>query len=324
MYNKKKNLIFTIILVMLVCVMIVAMVIIKNDSEESSTLSSEDLAKLNEAEQAEMQELQSEWNEMSETIREAEANAEYHKGEYKDRYDSREINKEFITDKYKFRHIMSYAEMEFLGYEEIDDLTEYFSGLNVTMDGISGAFEYGFTNDLCKELQKGLINTDGTFNTFTQKKKVRYGDLDYGEETIIENQKLKAVKLTVKYTNLLPTENEIWLYNMHYMEDFTYLDDGKLYRKTMVYKSDYTTGGEPIYTNMADKFLRDSGGVNPSCIVLEPKEEYIGEIIYIFVEDEMEDMYLVMDEGYNTNIENFNATEVYLLPFTELEKLGEK
>ena len=38
----------------------------------------------------------------------------------------------------------------------------------------------------------------------------------------------------------------------------------------------------------------------------------------------MEDMYLVMDEGYNTNIENFNAAEVYLLPFTELEKLGKK
>lgn len=155
MYNKKKNLIFAGI----IFVIIIGMMIVYKISKDSDDIDKD----VNNETGVVDEEYQKIYDEAFKTLEEAEKNILKIRGGYKDRYDSREINPEFICNELDFIEPSNLVRVIFTGYEELENVSEY-----MDTDGTSKYLPYG-------------MNEDGTFFEVTDVTQVRYGDLDYGE-----------------------------------------------------------------------------------------------------------------------------------------------
>ena len=232
-----------------------------------------------------------------------------HKGKYKDRRDSYEVNDEFITEEYIFKNPTSFIEFEFIDYTELNDVTEYVEHLD-------------WKNEMKFYLQDGCINRDGTLPTFEYYLKVKYADGEYGEEVFRQETKCVPVKLTVRYKNLLTeSTNELTISNEHWTLALEYMDDNKLYLKDSVYSIWHYYIGvlEPIYISIPEERRKP----NNAAYILQPGEEIVAELIYLIPECELNNAYFCTRWG-GGDFRNFEAIDIRFIPFANLKKLSEK
>lgn len=330
MYSKKRNIIFLCVII-LIAVGGVGLMLKERNNTGDSTGGGSDKTQETEVSEDEMTDEEKALKEERDAFFASMLNtgSEYHRGEYSNCRGSVEVNREFITDKTVFRDVYGMVEYEFLEYEELDNLSEYVADLD--WDGNIDYTEKGFVNLEREYIQTGLMNKDGTFNLQTITQAIRYGELDYGEEKVYENQELVAVRVKVKYKNLSSKENEITFSYMHSVYCFVNMDDGKLYERSSVYSRNVlSTLWQPIYKSMADRYVVDEVNgikmISTTGIILKPHEEYTGELIYVVLKDEIEDMYFVTNWAKgNGDITNFKAVGVNFIPFSFLkEQVGSK
>ena len=244
-------------------------------------------------------------------LRDAESNGEYHKGEYPNRADSRELNTEFITDTCCIIDPLAGYELEFIEYEELNNISEY-----VSKTGIIGDVYDLYIYDQ-------ILNKDGTLNNSTFKYKERLNDGKYGEEYVIDNYEMIAVRLKFKLKNTKNRLNEIDTLNIFTTDSFIYMDDNKFYRNSSInyyYNLATTTYTYPVYHSFMNRVKK---GTFPSIISLSPLEELEGEIVYILGKQDLENIYLATSAN-NANIENFNGVYITFLPFKNLMNLSHK
>ena len=316
MGKRKREIIFGVCLVVIILIGAYFMYIKKEDEtnveENNMTLSADEMESLDEEQIDEQEQLLAErasyYNECMDISKKT---PEYHYGKYDINY-----NKEFVKEQCAFRSTYDMVEYEFIGYEEVDNLTEYMKDINWDAADVDLEFlKYGLDVDLDKEyIDNGFINRDGTFNTLTRRMWKVDENRNLGEEMVNENVELMAVKVKVRYKNLSAKENIVNFENLHTLSCLIYMEDDELYAISSAYVRDLLFETRlPIYTSMADRYPREEDAVwgtkvRVTEIMLEPYEEYVGELIYIFAKDEYENMAFM--SNYAANGDNLNYKDI--------------
>lgn len=248
-------------------------------------------------------------------LRYAEENAEYHRGEYPNHAGSAEMNQEFIVDGYTLINPVDGYEIDFLTYDIIPDISDYIDdeGLNY----------YCFQDTL----DAGLINSDGILNSIDYKYEEILGSNTYGEEIIIENYELIAIKLGIRIKNTQNQVNEMFVNDFLHTENLIYLDDDKLYIAGTInyYYSQLATATEPIYHSFSE-YETTPKGFAGTHLTFKPLQETEGEVIFILGKQDLNDIYILCSpNGLSSDyICNFNAPYVQFLSFSTLAKLPSK
>ena len=308
MYSKKTNTIFTVGIIAVIVILLLLTINMEKLSVDENGSETTTISEGNESGTKSADDMLRE--EATKYMQEAmEVDNVRYRGKYKDRKDSFEVNEDFITEDYLFKNPASFIEYEFIGYEELKDITEYVELIDLE-------------NVLSYYVDKGYINKDGTLTTFDYALKIRYADGEYGDEVYRQETKSVPVKLTVRYKNLLTeSTNELTISNEHNMIALEYMDDGKLYVKDSVYSiRDYNIGSEePIYISISEERRKK----NSAAYILQPGEEIVAELIYLIPECELNNAYFYTRWG-GGDFRNFEAIDINFIPFTNLKKLLDK
>ena len=324
MKNKKLDIIFMTFIIAFIAIGIYFMYI-KKEPTNSSTgeenqnnllMSEEEMETLDESLQKEQESLLAERENFIEECKNAELHPEYHEGIYCGTY-----NKDFVREQCSFRDIYDMVDYEFVGYEELDDISEYVEGMN--WEDKKVMWEHGFTSNVeSLYVDTGLMNKDGTFNP-QKRVVVKYNsDGSDGEEKIYENSELVAVKITMKFKNLSAKENRLNYYKLHYLQCNVYGEDGEIYAMSNVYSRNiWFESYSPICRTISfEKYwITNDGLPNLSTIILQPYEEYTFDLIYVVFKDELENMCLVSHFGVNRCELNYKDPGTNIVMFSYLK-----
>lgn len=302
MYSRKKNIIFTLIIVLIIAVG-VAIVYKEKINKDAPVIDDDDiysedkdLDTLEDEQRKKEEELRKEAQEYSKKAYEAHEHPKYNYDKYGKTY-----NKDFFVDKCSFRNINQMVEYEFIGCEVLDNISEYMEGINWEEENIEDNVDIarmGFCPDVFYYLKKNYINTDGTFNVIKQTTKFTDEDGKYLEPVYSEDE-IAAVKITVRYKNLSMFENEIWFHLLHEMGSFIEIDGNIHTRMVLFRRSDFFETHSPVYTTMGERYditeREDGYTVSKGIIHLKPNEEYVGELIYLVYKDDLEYIHFFSD-----------------------------
>lgn len=329
--RKKRDIVFSIILITLIAIGVYFMYI-KDEATDTSqtdnmTLSSDELASLDDTLQKEQESLLAEREEFIDKCLEVSLNPEYH---YTKDTKHPTNNKDFIKEQCKFRNIIGMVDYEFVGYEELDNLSEYAEGID--WDNRDKLWKKGwdyYTKSLY--LDTGLMNRDGTFNL--QKRILGQWNEEEGfkAEKEYDNCELVAVKITMRYTNLSVKENEVYFKDLHDLRCKKYTDDGELVSMADFYvRNIFFETYDPIYRSISwERHPVEKGElgnfISTNSIILQPYEEYTCDLIYVVFKDEFENMCFTSHFGLNGDSLNYKDLGTNIVMFSYLkEALGGK
>ncbi len=242
------------------------------------------------------------------------------KGTYPDRPHSINVNTENVDNGYTYIDPIRLVKFEFIGYEELDNLSEY--NTNLDSDDGMALYRYGFTYDYKCLKQRGIINDDGTINPVENITKVRLLDGVYGDVIRIDEAlKVKPLKITVRITNmtevslLFPICNN----NCVTIHKLITMDDGNLYLFDTMYNESEPFVGEYVYCSANIEPGPDNYTI-PNDIYLEGKESIVVDYIFMLNEYHKDKTYITMSIPEERAV-SYYANYVRYFPVSNLEKL---
>ena len=330
MKRRKRDIIFMIIILFIIvfggCYIMIKKTAPaeQTDQVDKMTLSHEEMGSLNSTQLKEQEKLLKEREEFGDKCAEVSMKPEYHDGKY-----GRTYNKDFMKEQCEFWAIYDMVEYEFVGYEELNNLSDYIS--DVRWDDKEELWKTGWyynTNNLY--IERRLMNADGTFN-LQSRSVTKHTVEERGATQIYENSELTAVKFTVSFRNLSAKDNIIYYKRLFYLGCIEYGEDDGIYPISSLYERNiFFETYSPIYVSIPEErvpMITNGLDTSPmlSALKLQPYEEYTCDFIYVCFKDEFENMCLVSTFGLNGDEFNYKDLGTNIVMFSYLkETLEEK